>query len=109
MYTGIEALLTICEGNPRWIIGILRPLLQRYRANLEHGNRSTMSVSSQTSQILSVVTRYRSLLTTIPLKRSARKGADVSVVRMIDRIGDYMFRDVVLGPFKPEPILSFDL
>jgi hypothetical protein len=107
MYTGLEALLTICEGNPRWIIGILRPLLQRYKISLQHGNRSRLSASSQTAQILSVITRYRSLLTTIPVKQRGRKDVDVSALRMIDQIGDYMFRDVVLGPFKPEPVLSF--
>ena len=29
------------------------------------------------------------------------------MLRLIDQIGEYMFRDVVLGPFKPEPVLSF--
>ncbi len=106
MYTGLESLLTICEGNPRWIIGILRPQVLRFKRLLSYGNRSPLDKAYQARQILKVIGRYRALLGTIPLK-GGQKEARASVLRLIDQIGNYMFRDVVLGAFKPEPVLSF--
>ena len=106
MYTGLESLLTICEGNPRWVIGILRPQILRYKRLLQHGNRRALDRAYQARQILKVIGRYRALLGTIPLK-GGKHGARASVLRLVDQIGNYMFRDVVLGQFKPEPVLSF--
>ena len=106
MYTGLESLLAICEGNPRWIIGILRPQVLRFQRLLSHGNRNPLDKAYQARQILKVIGRYRALLGTIPL-RGAHKETRASVLRLIDQIGNFMFRDVVLGTFKPEPVLSF--
>lgn len=105
MYTGYDALLTICEGNPRWIIGMLRPQIQRYKRLTSHGNRGHLPFAYQARQLLKVIVKYRALLGTIPLK--GKKSARASALQLIDAIGNYMFSDVVLGEFKPEPALSF--
>jgi hypothetical protein len=31
IYTGAQAIFSICEGNPRWLIGLIRPLLDAYK------------------------------------------------------------------------------
>jgi hypothetical protein len=107
MYTGLEALLTICEGNPRWVIGILHPLVRQYKLQVErHSNTTGIDKARQARQILRVITRYRALLSTIPFVAPAG-GGNTSVLPLIDKIGTFMFQDVVLGLFKPEPVLSF--
>jgi hypothetical protein len=109
MYTGIEALLSICEGNPRWVIGILHPLLLTYKMHVDrHLNTTKLDSARQARQISRVVSRYRALLSTIPFsKPKATGGRQTTVLELIDKIGDYMFEDVVLKEFKPEPVLSF--
>lgn len=107
MYTGIEALLTICEGNPRWILGILHPLIGSYKVHVErHSNSTRVDRARQARQISRVVIRYRALLSTIPFAKQ-KSGQKATVLELIDKIGEYMFRDVVLRTFKPEPVLSF--
>ena len=107
MYTGLEALLTICEGNPRWVIGILHPLIRHYKIQVDlHSNLTRIDRARQARQILRVITRYRALLSTIPFT-TIRSDWKSSVLPIIDKIGTYMFQDVVLGVFKPEPVLSF--
>ena len=74
-----------------------------FRAATTQGRPSAAGIWEMS---VKVVGRYRALLGTIPLK-GGPTGSITSVLRLIDQIGEYMFRDVVLGPFKPEPVLSF--
>lgn len=99
IYTGTEALLTLCEGNPRWLIGLIRPLLTEnfsYRSVPRH---------KQASSVATAIARYLALLSTIPLSRP--QGRSIPVTKAIDRIGAYFFDDITAPRFKTEPALSF--
>lgn len=99
LYTGAESLLTICDGNPRWLIGLFRPLIE------EAKSQKSVSRSRQARSISNAIARYLSLLSTIPFPYE--KNEDVPMTRMLDRIGDYFFSDITNLDFKTEPALSF--
>lgn len=99
LYTGAESLLTICDGNPRWLIGLMRPLVD------EAKRRGRVSRSSQARSISTAIARFLSLLTTIPFPQSPQR--QMPITRIIDEIGSFFFTDITNREFKTEPFLSF--
>ncbi len=99
LYTGAESLLTICDGNPRWLIGLVRPLIDEAR------RRNRVSRSAQARSISTAVARFLSLLTTIPFPQNTRR--QLPITKVIDEIGEFFFADITNRDFKTEPFLSF--
>lgn len=100
LYTGADALLTICEGNPRWLIGLFRPLLDEAR----HSS-GLVSRERQARSVAAAIARYLSLLSTISYPTGPEKAAPFT--KIVDRIGDAFFRGITSDTFKTEPALSF--
>lgn len=99
LYTGAESLLTICDGNPRWLIGLFRPLIDQAKLHRR------ISRSAQARSITTAIARFLSLLTTIPFPQSAQR--QLPITRIIDGIGQFFFTDITNREFKTEPFLSF--
>jgi hypothetical protein len=99
LYTGAESLLTICDGNPRWLIGLFRPLVDeaKFRQRITRG--------AQARSISTAIARFLSLLTTIPFPQSSRR--QLPITRIIDQRGNHFFSDITNREFKTEPTLSF--
>jgi len=99
LYTGAESLLTICDGNPRWLIGLMRPLID------EAKRRHRVSRSAQARSISTAIARFLSLLTTIPFPHTSQ--GELPITKIIDQIGEFFFADITNRDFKTEPFLSF--
>lgn len=98
LFSGASALLAVTEGNPRWIIGTLGPLLKQYASD-----RKTVKRVDQTKTVMVAVERYRALLSTVPLNDQGGR----SLLSLIDELGRRFHHNVVLAPFTPEPATSF--
>jgi hypothetical protein len=107
IYTGAHAIFAICEGNPRWLIGLIRPLLETFK-NRQVERNGIVRRSEQSRRIQLMITQYLSLLSTIPTSPTDRDGKG-GVLDTIDAIGEYFFGQVVRAPFNPEPVLSLRL
>jgi hypothetical protein len=101
-YLGSEALLTLCEGNPRFLIGLLRPLIARFARD-----RRRIPGTVQSDQVTVTVARYLSLLSALRISRNSKEAGATSLLSILDTIGDYFFEDTLGGDFKPEPITTF--
>jgi hypothetical protein len=99
-YLGAEALLTLCEGNPRFLIGLLRPLVARYALD-----RRRITHALQSEQVSVTVARYLSLLSALKVDQVEQRVS--SLLSMLDAIGDYFFDETLGGDFKPEPVTTF--
>ncbi|PBB68016.1 hypothetical protein CK228_12845 [Mesorhizobium sp. WSM4312] len=95
-YLGYDSLITVCEGNPRTTIGLLRPLVKHFV-----GEGSEVLPEIQASYLQSAIAKYVSLLATIPIERDSR-----SIIDVLDQIGEYLSFEVNGPTFKPEPSLS---
>ncbi len=104
-YTGQTTLFTICEGNPRWLLVVLRPMLEQYVASREF-NISTIQREVQAKCLEDGVSTLLSILSTVAPDDNGRADAP-TLLEIIERVGDAFF-DEVLGPrFVAEPHLSF--
>lgn len=103
IYAGLNSLFTLVEGNPRWFIGIIGSLLKQYEKT-----RKPISPALQMATVSKTIHRFMALLRTIPCPIdtvSGKKPKDVSEV--IDIIGQYFYKSVVIDKFQPEPKGSF--
>ncbi|HZR78712.1 MAG TPA: hypothetical protein VFA58_05855 [Chthoniobacterales bacterium] len=101
IYGGATGLLAVSEGNPRWLIGMARPLLAQFR----HSGR--VPIRAQTEQMLRAADRFRAVLKLIPVQKSARYPNE-TVLGIIDRIAAF-FHDSVMGSFRPQPYGCFTI
>jgi hypothetical protein len=105
IYTGAHALFAICEGNPRWLIGLVRPLLEAYKEGRTVERSGIVQRAEQSRRAQLMITQYLSLLSTITVPGNSPKQG--SVLDIIDTIGEYFFTETVGGPFNSDPVLSF--
>jgi hypothetical protein len=107
IYTGAHAIFAICEGNPRWLIGLLRPLLDLYKEGKVVERSGIVQRARQSRRIQLMITQYLSLLSTITTPDGGV--GQGGVLDTIDAIGEYFFKETIGGSFNPDPVLSFRL
>ncbi|WLA66008.1 hypothetical protein QNN01_03820 [Bradyrhizobium diazoefficiens] len=74
IYLGYDSLLTMCEGNPRITISLMRPLVRRY-----FGTSKVIPFEDQAALVEETIAKYVSLLSTIRVVEGpVRIAVDVS-------------------------------
>lgn len=108
MYTGGATMLDICEGNPRFLLGLLVPLLEHYdgvHAIPEH---------HQADALEQIADDFYALIDSIPVAPDLQSVPELGDRALrspyretVDRIATY-FQDVTLrGRFDPQPPSTF--
>lgn len=97
IYAGTNALATILEGNPRWIIGVMSALLDN--------GQGKINASIQSAEITRTRNRFRAMLSTIPVPESSdtRRG----LLSLLDLIGESFRSAIVADDFNPDPVGTF--
>lgn len=100
IYSGMEFIFALTEGNPRWLIGLLHNCLSR----TETGRPIDPSIQQQ--EITSLMNRYRSLLKayTDPQSQSGR-----GLLDFIDKFGHAISNKFYGEKYTPDPVLSFSI
>jgi hypothetical protein len=98
MYGGVDALFDMMEGNPRWFIGVIGPLLQEFFLT---GKR--VPVSRQLQEVQKATAKFVALLRTIPCPRTTRGNEPAGVDKAIDAIGQYFSSQIHREAFRAEP------
>jgi len=84
LYSGIEVLSKICDGNPRWLMGII------HQMNI-NSDDNKIGKEVQYNEILSASKRFKNVMANIPIGNN-----NLSIDVIIDRVGKH-FRDQILG------------
>ncbi|UUP19096.1 hypothetical protein NTH_03586 [Nitratireductor thuwali] len=100
VYLGYDSLLTICEGNPRTTIGLLRPIVKHFT-----GVGGVVKKEVQAAYLQAAIAKYISLLSTIPVNDDGGRSA----IDLLDQIGEFLSHEVNGQIFKPEPSLSLKI
>lgn len=104
-FTGKQTIFTICEGNPRWLLVVLRPMLEEFLSS-SHSGKRVIPRHIQAKSLEDGITTLLSILSTIsPTAVGALEGP--SLLEIIERAGDFFFEQVLGKEFVPEPTLSF--
>jgi hypothetical protein len=103
VYLGYDSLLTICEGNPRTTIGLLRPLARYFI-----GTSKPVPQEKQSDLLTKTIAKYFSLLSSIKV-RDYPSQRYRSLIDILDDIGEFLSKEVNGSEFKPEPSLSIKI
>jgi hypothetical protein len=102
IYLGYDSLLTMCEGNPRTTISLFRPLVRRF-----FGTSKSVSFEDQAVLVEEALAKYMSLLSSIQVVDPAGNVQNMSIVDLIEAIGEFFSQEVNGPVFKSEPLLTF--
>jgi energy-coupling factor transporter ATP-binding protein EcfA2 len=81
-YAGWEAISTISEGNPRWLLSVLNPLLTE-------GSSSKPTDSSQMNKVEGSTNAYAAMLKTLPLSDNMGLSTKQPIFELLEKIGRY--------------------
>lgn len=96
LYSGIEVLTKICDGNPRWLIAIITSILSK-------ASTRGMSEKLQYDEIISAAKRFQNVIANIPT------GATIStpLTEIIERVGLFFKNQVLGAAFSLDPKGTF--
>lgn len=86
LFAGIEVLAKICDGNPRWLIGIVSSILSK-------ANEKGADKKLQYDELSSASKRFQNVIANIPIGVNST----LTLVDVIDKIGTFFYNEI-LGP-----------
>ncbi|MBB6328398.1 energy-coupling factor transporter ATP-binding protein EcfA2 [Algoriphagus iocasae] len=94
LFSGIEVLAKVCDGNPRWLIGMMSLIMVK--------SKDRADKVTQYNEILNASNRFKNVIANIPIGKSA-----FTITDLIEKIGSF-FKEQVHGPdFKMDPKGTF--
>lgn len=98
LYYGIEMLIEVCDGNPRWLKGIINSILVKSK------EKSYAEPAVQYEVLRTTAEKFRSMVNNLPHRIES---SSITMSQLIDFIG-LGFKDSVLGAsFKMDPFSIF--
>jgi hypothetical protein len=102
LYSGADSIFAISEGNPRWFIGIVSNLLDRW----ESPDKNKIPPVVQAQELKRAAERFAALLKTLPTSETA--GTDVfGAFEIVKHVAKYFRREAVSADFRAEPPGTF--
>ena len=104
-YSGWEAIATVSEGNPRWLIGILQGVLNGYQAD----QPLPISRHLQQQQVKRSMSAFIEKLRTVAIEDNNGISTNRSVMAVLDQIGKEFQNALINDDFVEDPPMSFNV
>ena len=112
LYAGKQAVYAMSEGNPRWLLGLLTDLYDRWKTNPNYGTNSTPKIpySMQARCLNNAARRFESYLSAIAsIDEKSNIDDNESLYDFLKRIANCL-KNQFLGPqFPLDPFGSFSV
>ena len=102
-YVGWEAIASISEGNPRWLIGMLEGLEREMGPDVD----LPLSVYAQWSQVIRTSNAFMAKIKTVAIEDNMGITTTISVAALLDRIGNALHSDLITSNFVEDPCGTF--
>lgn len=96
LYSGIEVLTKVCDGNPRWLIGIVSSLVSK-------SGPVNCDNKAQYNELMTAAKRFANVMANIP----TGPGSELDLMQLIDRIGKHFSAQIVGKQFNMDPVGTF--
>jgi hypothetical protein len=103
LYSGMDSLFAITEGNPRWFIAIVDRLLDRWQAQ-----DKKIDYKIQAEEVFNAGQRFQAMLKAIPVAAPGTQEV-VGVLDLIETVAEYFHHHIVREPFTADPPESFEV
>ncbi|MGH1461878.1 MAG: hypothetical protein ACRBB6_07575 [Neptuniibacter sp.] len=101
-YSGWEAISTISDGNPRWLMATIDSLLA-----LEQDNQGMIPQEQQYKIIQKTCEAFSTMIASTALKDNMGISTDTPPFDALNQIGSHFRDTLVKEDFKPDPSLTF--
>lgn len=98
LFAGLEVLTKICDGNPRWLIGIVSSILSKATVK---GADSKL----QYEELFSAAKKFQNVIANIPIGINNT----LTLVDVIDKIGSFFYNEVLGSQFRLDPRGTFTI
>lgn len=98
LYSGLEIIISITDGNPRWLIGLINSILNTCK-------ESRVENRVQYDEIVKVSNRFINFIKNTPITLNDAKS--LTIDKLIDKIGYYYQSELLGHKFQSEPISAF--
>lgn len=106
IYSGVEAIYKISDGNPRWLIWIVNQLLDNVSCG-QDGTPSSISRSRQARVLTRASRQFSSLVAALPEATAKLGNRRISLQEVLKIVGESFSRSMLLGPFSLDPKGTF--
>jgi hypothetical protein len=96
LYYGIEVLCRICDGNPRWLIGIINSILSK-------SSKNSAEKKVQYQELLSASKRFKNAIENIPIGQYS----SYTLSDIVEKIGTYFTEQLLGYSFNMDPKGTF--
>lgn len=96
LYSGIEILCKVCDGNPRWLIGIVSQIINKNK------NSRRVPKSIQYDALLSAAKRFQNVISNIPVGNNK-----LDITEIVKRSGLHFKAQILGSQFKMDPEGTF--
>lgn len=96
LFAGIEVLCKVCDGNPRWLIGIISEILSK--SGDEYADESL-----QFNELYNAAKRFQNVIANIPIGPNNKE----TLTGVINKIGMCFQSEVLGSTFKMDPRTTF--
>jgi hypothetical protein len=102
LYSGADSLFAISEGNPRWFIGIVSKLFDRW--DVATNPRIPPAIQAQEQQ--KAAERFAAMLKTLPTPNN-QEGGPLGAYEIVKHAAKYFRKEAVSSDFRAEPPGTF--
>jgi len=102
-YFGVDNIYEICDGNPRFLSGLLDQLLKSSKPELAE----ELSAEKQSDVIYKISERYLEIISSHPDASIENYGKISNLEKLIKLIGNYFYDSLIVNDFTINPIGSF--
>lgn len=96
LFAGIEVFVKICDGNPRWLIGIISSILAK-------STPKGADKKLQYDELFSAAKRFKNVMANIPIGINS----SLSLVDIIDMIGAFFYNQIMGSKYHLDPYGTF--
>lgn len=108
IYSGAEAIYTMSDGNPRWLIGIINDMLS-VAPKANDGRINTISDHVQARVLYDVSQQYCAFLRALTDSSSIKEGENIKLYSFLETISQFFFDKIIEGDFPLDPVGSFKI
>lgn len=101
-YGGIPSIFELSDGNPRWMIGMLREMIQK-----AHPRTGVVADEAQARVIARTSKRFKALLGILPGSVAIVRGQELALVSVLEKIGRFFSDKLLKGDIPLDPVGSF--
>jgi hypothetical protein len=109
IYSGKQAIYAMCEANPRWLLGLLNDMYDKWLSHPRYDNEGVpcLSQNDQAKALNASARKFQALLSATASPDFTTRQGNKSLLQFINVIGEFFKNEILGKQIKLDPFGSF--